>query len=121
MSDASDVEVIVDVLKENQTYVHALGIFSGKAHKAPGLKEKRPMLLNIVKRPPEEYFLHGSTQIDDFKAIKAECYAGWSTSSCRLKLWTTTFAADKLTRLLVLREQVNAEKKVRAATASSAR
>jgi hypothetical protein len=113
MSDDSEVEVIVDVLKENQTYVHALGIFSGKAHKAPGVKEKRKMLLNIVKRPPEEYFLHGSRQFDDFKAIKAECYAGWNTSSHRAKLWTTTFTADKLARLLVLRKQVNAEKKIR--------
>ena len=96
MSDNSDVEVIVDILKENQTYVHALGIFSGKAHKAPGLEDKRTMLLNIMKRTPEEFFLHGSTQFDDFKEIKAECYAGWYTSSCRLKLWTMTFTANKL-------------------------
>ena len=113
MSEDSEVEVIIDVLKENQAYVHALGIFSGKAHKAPGLEEKRTMLLNIVKRPPEEYFLHGSRQFDDFKAIKAECYAGWNTSSRRAKLWTTTFTADKFARLLVLREQVDAKKKIR--------
>jgi hypothetical protein len=31
--------------------------------------------MNVVKRPPEEYFLIGSKQLDDFKAVKVECYA----------------------------------------------
>ena len=79
---------------------NTVGIFSGKAHKAPGLEEKRTMLLNIVTRPPEEYFLIGSKQLDDFKAVKAECYAGWSTSSARARVWTAAFTADKLARLL---------------------
>ena len=119
MSIDSDVEIVVDKTRESETYVNAVGIFSGKAHKAPGLEEKRTMLLNIVKRPPEEYFLIGSKQLDDFKAVKAECYAGWSTSSARARVWTAAFTADKLARLLVLREQVDAEKKVRAIAPSS--
>ena len=54
MSVDSDVEIVVDATRESETYANAVGIFSGKAHKAPSLEEKRTMLLNIVKRPPEE-------------------------------------------------------------------
>ncbi len=51
-------------------YESALDIFSGKAHKAPPLDVKRTMLLNIVSRPWEKYFPRGSSQTDDFMALK---------------------------------------------------
>ncbi len=98
MSVDSDVKVVVDALRESETYVNAVGIFSGKAHKAPGLKEKRTMLLNIVTRPLEEYFLIGLSQHKEFKAIKAECMRG-GIPSVLVPDWVSSCVDHRLTFL----------------------
>ena len=104
------------LLKQHPVYNPAFSIFSGKAHKAPPLDKKRTMLLNIVSQPVEGYFLCGTSQADDFKRLKKQCHAGWTSESCRNKLWTVLYSVEKLALLLVLREQVDMEKKVRASS-----
>jgi hypothetical protein len=69
MSSDEEVKVFAlweALLKRSPVYESALHIFSGKAHKASPLDIKHTMLLNIVSRPWEEHFLHGSSQADDF-------------------------------------------------------
>ena len=72
------------------------------------------MLLNIVNRPSEEYFLHGSQQAKDFSLLKKQCFSGWTTVAARVRIWTEPYTSEKLALLLVLRDQVNSAKKVRA-------
>ena len=74
------------------------------------------MLLNIVSRPSEEYFLSGTSQDTNFEKLKKQSYAGWTSVSGRNRVWTMTYTAEKLALLLVLREQVDSEKKVRASS-----
>jgi len=114
-----EVQVVVPwetLLKQHPIYNTAFSIFSWKAHKSPPLDKKRTMLLNIVSQPVEGYFLRGTSQADDFKRLKKQCYAGWTSESVRNKLWTVMYTAEKLALLLVLREQVDMEKKVRASS-----
>jgi hypothetical protein len=69
MSSADAVEVVVlwdALLKQSPVYGSALDIFSGKAHKAPNINTKQTLLLNIVSKPSEEYFIHGSRQANNF-------------------------------------------------------
>ena len=71
------------------------------------------MLLNIVSRPSEEYFLSGTSQATDFEKLKKQCRAGWTSVLGRNRVWTMAYKAKKLALLLVLCEQVDLEKKVR--------
>jgi hypothetical protein len=117
MSSDEEVKVVVSweaLLKQSPVYKSVLNIFSGKAHKAPLLDVKRTMLLNIISWPWEEYFLHGSSQADDFMALKKQSYAGWTSVSNCARVWTVPYTAKKLTPLLVLRDQVDSEKKISA-------
>ncbi len=77
---------------------------------------KRDMLQNIVSRPSEEYFLSNTSQATDFAKPKKQCRAGWTSVSGRNRVWTMAYTAEKLALLLVLREQVDSEKKVRASS-----
>ena len=126
-SGGDEVEVVIlweALLKESPVYEPVLDIFSGKAHKAPNIDTKRNLLLNIVSRPWEEYFLRGSSQADDFKQLKKQCYAGWMSVSNHTRVWTAPYMAEKFVLLLVLRDQIDSEKKVqvssRAATGRAA-
>ena len=74
------------------------------------------MLLNIVSQPVEGYFLRGTSQAENFKLLKKQCNAGWTSETYRNKIWTALYTAEKLALLLVLREQVDMEKKVRASS-----
>ncbi len=78
------------------------------------------MLLNIVNRPSEEYFLHGSQQAKDFELLKKQCFANWTSVSARARVWTVPYTAEKLALLLVLCNQVNSAKKVRASPRAGA-
>ncbi len=114
-----EVQVVVPwdaQLKLSPIYVSAFDIFSGKAHKSPPLDMKRDMLQNIVSRPSEEYFLSNTSQATDFSKLKKQCRAGWTSMSGRNRVWTMAYTAEKLALLLVLREQVDSEKKVRASS-----
>ena len=117
--DDAQVQVVVPwdaQLKLSLVYEPAFDIFSGKGHKSPPLNTKRDMLLNIVSRPSEEYFLSGTSQDTNFEKLKKQSYAGWTSVSGRNRVWTMTYTAEKLALLLVLREQVDSEKKVRASS-----
>jgi len=117
MSSDNEVEVVVpwDVpLKQSPIYVLAKEIFSGKAHKALPIDKKRTMLLNIVNHPSEESFLHGSQQAKDFALLKKQCFSGWTTVATHVRIWTVPYTSEKLALLLVLCDQVNSAKKVRA-------
>jgi hypothetical protein len=70
------------------------------------------MLLNIVSRPLEEYFLRGTRQAEDFQLLKKQCYAEWMSALNHSRVWTVPYMAEKLALLLVLRDQVDNEKKV---------
>ena len=108
-SDDDEVQVVVQWdahLKLSPVYEPAFDIFNGKAHKSPPIDTKCTMLLNIVSRPLEEYFLRGTSQ----------CHTGWTSASGRNRVWTIPYTTEKLGLLLVLREQVNSEKKVRASS-----
>ena len=116
-SDDDEVQVVVQWdahLKLSPVYEPAFDIFNGKVHKSPPIDTKRTMLLNIVSRRLEEYFLRGTSQATDFEKLKKQCHAGWTSALGRNRVWTMPYTAEKLGLLLVLREQVNSEKKVRA-------
>ena len=80
MSSDNEVEVVVTwyvPLKQSPIYVlSAKEIFSGKAHEAPPIDKKRMMLIDIVDRPSEEYFLRGSQQAKDFCAAEKAVLLG---------------------------------------------
>ena len=119
MSSDDEVQVVIlwdAQLKLSPVYESAFDIFSGKAHKSPPLDMKRDMLQNIVSRPSEEYFLSNTSQATDFAKLKKQCRAGWTSVSGRNRVWTMAYTAEKLALLLVLREQVDSEKKVRASS-----
>ncbi len=117
MSSDDEIQVVIPWdahLKQSPVYKPALDIFSGKAHKSPPIDTKRTMLLDIVSRPLEEYFLRGTSQATDFEKLKKQCHAGWmSTPGCNW-VWTVPYTAEKLALLLVLCKQVDSKKKVRA-------
>jgi hypothetical protein len=118
-SDDDEVQVVVQWdahLKLSPVYEPAFDIFNVKAHKSPPIDTKRTMLLDIVSWPLEEYFLHGTSQATDFEKLKKQCHAGWTSASGRNRVWTMPYTAEKLGLLLVLRKQVNSEKKVRASS-----
>ena len=104
MSSDNEVEVVVTwyvPLKQSPIYVlSAKEIFSGKAHEAPPIDKKRMMLLDIVNRPSEEYFLRGSQQAKDFELLKKQCFSGWTTVSARVRIWTVPYTSEKLALLL---------------------
>jgi len=76
-----------------------------------GRPKKRMMLLNIVNRPSEEYFLHSSQQAKDFALLKKQCFSGWMTVAARVWIWRVPYTSEKLALLLVLCDQVNSAKK----------
>jgi hypothetical protein len=123
MPSDDEVEVVVpwDVpLKQSPIYVSALETFSGKAHKAPPINKKRTMLLNIVNRLSEEYFLRGSQQAKDFELLKKQCFTNRTCMSNCARVWTVPYTTKKLALLLVLCNQVNSTKKVRASPRAGA-
>jgi hypothetical protein len=116
MSSGDEVEVVVlwdALLKQSPVYRSALNIFSRKAHKAPNIHTKRTLLLNIVSRPSEEYFIRGSRQANDFQWLKKHCYARWMIVSAHVQVWTVPYIAKKLAFVFILHDQVNSKKKVR--------
>ena len=103
-------------MKLHPVYKTVFDIFNGKAHKSPPIDVKRTMLMDIVSRPLEEYFLKSTSQATDFEKLKKQCHAGWTFASGHNRVWTMPYTAEKLGLLLVLREQVNSGKKVRASS-----
>ncbi len=74
------------------------------------------MLLNIISRPLEEYFLRGTRQAEDFQLLKKQCYARWTSASNRSRVWTVPYTAEKLALLLIIHDQLDSKKKVRASS-----
>jgi hypothetical protein len=107
-------------LKQSPIYQLTLEIFSGKAHEAPPMDTKRTMLLSIVSCPSGEYFVRGSQQAADFDELKKSCFSGWTTVSACTRLWTAKYTAKKLALILVLWDQVESKKKVRASPRAGA-
>jgi hypothetical protein len=123
MSSGDEVEAVVlwdALLKRSQVYGSAFDIFSGKAHKAPNIDTKHTLLLDIISRPSDEYFIRGSRQAKDLQRLKKLYYAGWVTASACVRVWTVPYTAEKLALLLVLRDQVDSEEKVRASPRAGA-
>jgi hypothetical protein len=90
-SSDDEVQVVVPWyahLKQSPVYEPALDIFSGMAHKSPPIDTKCTMLLDIVSRPLEEYFLRGTSQATDFEKLKKQCHTGWMSASGRNWVWT---------------------------------
>jgi hypothetical protein len=104
-------------MKLHPVYKTVFDIFNGKAHKSPPIDVKRTMLLDIISRPLEEYFLRGTSQATDFEKLKKQCHAGWTSALGCNWVWTMPYMAEKLGLLLVLRKQVDSKKKVRASSA----
>jgi hypothetical protein len=123
MPSDDEVEVIVPwdaPLQQSPIYKSALEIFSRKAHKALSINKKRLMLLKIISQPSEVYFLRGSQQANNFELLKKQCYARWMTVYACVWVWTVPYTTKKLAFLLVLRNQVYSEKKVRASPCACA-
>jgi hypothetical protein len=121
-SDDDEVQVVVQWdahLKLSPVYEPAFDIFNGKVHKSPPIDTKRTMLLNIVSRRLEEYFLRGTSQATDFEKLKKQCHAGWTSALGRNRVWTMPYTAEKLGLLLVLRKQVNVRASSREGGASA--
>ncbi len=59
---------------------------------------------------PQDIFLNGSKQIDNFKLLMNICRMATLLKTSCIRKWTTDFVADKLAILLVLHQQVMDEK-----------
>ena len=97
-SDDDEVQVVVQWdahLKLSPVYKPAFDIFNGKAHKSPPIDTKRTMLLDIVSRPLEEYFLRGTSQATDFEKLKKQCHTGWTSALGRNRVWTMPYMAAR--------------------------
>ena len=70
----------------------------------------RKLLKDIVDESRELFFLRSSEQAKNFNLLKQQCLA-FTSEFRRIKLWTTKYVPNKLALLLVLREQVDNEKK----------
>ncbi len=62
---------------------------------------------------PQDFFLNGSKQIDNFKLLMNVCRMPTLSKTSCIKKWTTDFVADKLAILLVLHQQVVDEREER--------
>jgi hypothetical protein len=116
MSSGDEVKVVVlwdALLKQSPVYGSALDIFSGKAHKATNIDTKHTLLLNILSRPSEEYFICGSRQADNFQWLKKQCYNGWGTTSTCVQVWIVLYTANQLTLLPILPNQVDRQEEGR--------
>ena len=110
----NDVEVIIPwevALKSCETYKRAIAIFGSRKYQSPVIDDMRKLLKDIVDESGELFFLRSSEQAKNFNLLKKQCLA-FTSEFRRIKLWTTKYVPNKLALLLVLREQVDNEKKV---------
>ena len=68
-------------------------------------------LLNFVGQPAEYYCRQNSSQAKAFVEIMTICKAGWNAETLRKKKWTARFVAENLALLLVIRREVEKDKK----------
>ncbi len=73
----------------------------------------RDWLEIFMMESPQDFFLNGSKQIDNFKLLMNVCRMPTLSKTSRIKKWTTYFVADKLAILLVLCQQVVDEREER--------
>ena len=62
---------------------------------------------------PQDFFLNGSRQIENFKLLMKACHFPALLKTSCAKKWTSDFVADKLEILLVLRQKVMDEREER--------
>jgi hypothetical protein len=94
--------------------------FGGRKYQSPVIGDMRKLLKDIVVESGELFFLRSSEQAKNFDRLKKQCLA-FASEDKRIKSWTTNYVPDKLALLLVLREQVDNEKKVAASRESHER
>jgi hypothetical protein len=114
----SDVEEVVTwdhKLRGTKTFSMGLLILSGRRFELPNLAEQQKILLNFINQPAHDYFLSRLPQARAFEEFKIVCNVGWkaSTVTSRNKKWNVHFVVENLALLLVLRCQVEKEKKAR--------
>ena len=74
------------------------------------MEEQQKILLQIINRPTQEYFLCRSPQAKAFKELNTACKLGCKSETSRKKKWNVSFVAEHLALLLVLLRQVLKEK-----------
>ncbi len=67
--------------------------------------------LNFINQPAEYYCRQNSSQAKAFVEIMTICKAGWNAETLRKKKWTARFVAENLALLLVIRREVEKDKK----------
>jgi hypothetical protein len=90
-------------------------ILVGRKYGSPLLDKQQTLLLNFVNQPVEDYFHQNSSQAKAFAEIMTICKAGWNAETSRKKKWTTSCVAENLALLLVIRQEVEKDKKTRRA------
>ena len=83
---------------------HTYCIFSRKKFGSPSVTVMRDWLEIFMTESPQDFFLNGLKQIDNFKQLMNVCRMPTLSKTSRIKKWTTDFAADNLVILLVLRQ-----------------
>ena len=73
----------------------------------------RDWLEIFVAELPQDFFLNGSRQIENFKLLMKACRFPTLLKTSRAKKWTSDFVADKLEILLMLRQKVMDEREER--------
>ena len=73
----------------------------------------RDWLAVFVAEPPEDFFLNGSKQLENFTLLMGVSMMSNLSKTSRQKKWTSDSVADKLAILLVLRQQVVDERESR--------
>ncbi len=99
--------------RNEDIYKVAYSIFSRKRFDSPSLTVMRVWLVIFVAKLPQDFFLNGSRQIENFKLLMNACRFPTLSKKSRAKKWTCNFVADKLAILLVLRQQVMDEREER--------
>jgi hypothetical protein len=110
----SDVEKVTkwdNGLQKTKTFSTAFLILSGRKYDSPLLANQQTLLLNFVDQPVEDYCRQNSLQAKAFGEIMTICKAGWKSETSWKKKWTVHFVAENLALLLVIRRQVEKEKK----------
>ena len=82
-----------------KTFSTGLLILSCRRFELPNLEEQQKILLKIIDRPTQEYFLCRSLQAKAFDELKTACKLGWKLDTSRKIKWNVHLVAEHLALL----------------------
>ena len=109
-SDSDDEIQIVTLwdreARKEDLYKITYSIFLGRKYGSPSLSDMRNWLTVFVTKPPLNFFLNGSKQLENFTLLMEVSRMSNLSKTLRQKKWTLNFVADKLAILLILCQKV---------------